>query len=173
MSVLFGVLQRLSCNAHRIGAAIDGKHRHADALADHLQLLDGCRAVNVAGSEQRPFALFFVHERKLAGVRGLAGALKTGHHDDGRRLGRNDKLGVFAAHESGQLFVDDFDNLLGRNEAFKHIAADRAFGGGLDEILDDLVVDVGLQKRKLDLAHALSDIGFSQFPFIFEGFEGV
>ena len=42
------------------------------------------------------------------------------------------------------------------------IRADRALGGFLDKVLDDLVADVGLQQGQTHLAHTLADIGFGK-----------
>ena len=92
-------------------------------------------------------------------------ALKAAHQNDGWRLGSKFNPGVFSAHQRGQFFVDDLDDLLGRGQAFEHLCADSPFADGLDKVLDDLVVDVRFQKRQLDFAHRVFDIRLAQFSF--------
>ena len=55
-------------------------------LAEHLELVDGVRALQVAGDQQRLVALALEPAGQLAGERGLAGALQAGEHDHGRRV---------------------------------------------------------------------------------------
>ena len=101
----------------------------------------------------------------------FARALKTAHEHDCRRLGSKIELLVRAAHESDKLFIDDFDNLLCGEEAFKHLAADCAFADLCDEVLDDFEVDVRLKQRELDLAHSGFDVCLRQLALVFEGLE--
>ena len=58
----------------------------AELTADDLQLLDGCRTVDVAGDKQRIFILLFEQARELRAVRGFTGALQTDEHHDARGL---------------------------------------------------------------------------------------
>ena len=112
--------------------------------AHDLQLLDGRRTVNVAGDEQRIFVLLFEKARELCAVGRFARALKTDQHHDRGRLGGHVDFLVVASHERGELFVHDLHDHLRRSQALEHIRADRALGGFLDKVLDDLVADVGL-----------------------------
>ena len=43
---------------HRGLFGAHGKHRHMDLLAQHLQLINGGRAVHIAGNQQRAAAFF-------------------------------------------------------------------------------------------------------------------
>ncbi len=61
--------------------------RDAELFADDLQLLDGGRAVDIAGDEQRIFVLLFEQPGQLCAVRRFTRALQADQHDDGRRLG--------------------------------------------------------------------------------------
>ena len=88
------------------------KHRHAHLLTHHLQLLDSGGAVNIAGGQQGLFALLGEITRQLGGHGGFTGALQAAEHVDRRHRRRPGQLGVAAAHERGQLFVDNFDDLL-------------------------------------------------------------
>ena len=53
---------------------------------------------------------------------------------------------------------DDLHELLGRSQAFEHFGAERALLHLADELFDDLVVDVGLEQRKADLASGALDV---------------
>ena len=57
-------------------------------------------------------ALAFELVGQLGGVGGLTGALEAAHHDDGGRVGRHFQPLLAAAHESGQLLVDNLDDHL-------------------------------------------------------------
>ena len=129
------------------------KHFRARLAADDLQLVDRRGAVDVAGDEQRLFALLFEEHRELAAQRGLARALQAAHHDDRRRFIRHFQFGVGRPHERDQLFVDDLDDLLGGVEAFEDLLPYRLFGDVRDELFRDEDVDVRLQQRDAHFAH--------------------
>ena len=82
------------------------------------------------------------------------------------------ETGLCAAHEIGQLFVDDLDNHLRGSQAFHHLRADRPFCHGSGEILRNLVVDVGFQQRHAHLAHRVLDVGFRERAFASQSFKG-
>ena len=149
------------------------KDGNPELFADNLQLPDGSRPVNVAGREQRIFVLLFKQACELCAVGRLARALQADQHDDGRRLGGDLELLVLAAHERGQLFVDNLDDHLRGREAFEHVRTDAALGRFFNEVLDDLVVDVGLQQRQTDLAHGFLDVGLGQAALAAQLFECV
>ena len=69
--------------------------------------------------------------------------------------GRQPALRV--AEERDQFVADDLDDLLGRRQAAQHVLADRALAHAIDERLDDLEVDVGLEQRHADLAQRRLD----------------
>ena len=94
------------------------KDRDTGLLTDDLQLLNGGGAVNIAGDQQRAAALAAVIFAELGGVGGLAVALQAAHHQHGLALVFQAQiLRLVAAHEVGQLFVDDLDDLLGGGQA--------------------------------------------------------
>ena len=74
------------------------------------------------------------------------------------RPGREGELGGGRAHEGGQLFVDDLDELLGRGQALQHLDAQGPLLDLVDELLDHLVVDVGLEQGQPDLAGGPLDV---------------
>ena len=162
VAVGLGVVQGLLGYFHRGDLVPQGEHGHADLFAQDLQLFDGGRAVDVAGGQQRPFMLVLEVEGDLSGRGGLAAALQAGHEDDRRRLGGDVQFRLAAAHEGGELLVDDLHHLLAGGEALQHFAAD---GPLLDlgaEILGHLVVDVRFQQGHADLAHGGVDVGLRQ-----------
>ena len=119
-------------------------------------------AVDVAGHQQRAAALLFEEPGQLGAVGGLTGALEAHQHDDGRRLRGHAELLIFAAHQGGELLVDDLDDHLGGGEAFKHVAAHGPLGDLGDKVLDDLIADVGLQERQADFPHGGLDVGLGE-----------
>ena len=162
VAVLDGVLDALLGNLHGVDLA-HLEDRDVQLAAHDLELFDGSGPVDVAGHEQRPLALLlFEQAGELGAVGGLAGALQADEHHDRRGAGRHLDALVVAAHELGELLVDDLDDHLGGVQAFEHVVADAALGHALDKFLDDLVADVRLQQRQADLAHGLLDVGLGQ-----------
>ena len=99
---------------------------HAGLAAEHPQLLDGGRALEVGADEQRVAALLLEPARQLARGGRLAGALEPGEEDDGRRAGGEGDLEGLAAEDPDELLVDDLDDLLGRAQALRQVGADAA-----------------------------------------------
>ena len=173
VAVLIRVHQSGLGNLHRGNGVTHGEYRDIQLRTNHFQLLDSGRAVNVAGDQQRTFALFFIHTGQLGTVGGFTCALQTYHHDDGRRLRRNLQLCLGSTHEIDQLIVDDFDNLLGGNQTFQNLGTDGTFGYGFDEFAHNLEVYVCFQKCELDFPHSFLNVGFGQLSLILEFFECV
>ncbi len=94
----------------------------------------------------------------------LARALQAGHQDHGGAVRSEGQVATGAAHQSGQLLVDDLHHLLARIEAFQHLGAEAALLQRLGEAFDDLEVDVGLEQGEADLAHRLGDVVLGQRP---------
>ena len=67
-----------------------------------------------------------------------------------------------AAHQSGQLVIDDLDDLLSRGQAFQNFHAHRFFGDAGDKVLDHLEVHIGFQQGHTDLPHGGPHIGFGE-----------
>ena len=116
-------------------------------------MFDGGRTVDVAGNEQGTLALFLVESGELGALRGFTAALQTAHQYLCRRLRGNLKLGVLRAHNGTELLVDDLDDHLSGDETFQDLLAERTFAHAIHEGAYDLEVDVGLEKRELDLTH--------------------
>ncbi len=153
-----GPLEAVLGDVHRVGVGAFVVHGHVQLFAQSLELIHGGRAVDVARHHRRALALSEQELGQLAAGRGLARALQTNHHDHGWRAGREDQLGGGRTHEVRELFVDDLDELLGRCQALEHLDAHGPFLDLGDELLDDLVVDVGLEQGEPDLARGALDI---------------
>ncbi len=82
----------------------------------------------------------------------LAGSLEAYEHEDcWRGWGVAQPLGV-ASEQLDQLEVDGPHDLLWRGQARRHLDADKSRPHPVDELLDDLEVDVGLEQRQPHLA---------------------
>ncbi len=77
-------------------------------------------------------------------------------------LGGEGELAAGAAHQLGELLVDDLDDHLAGLEALQHALADRLLADAGDELLGDLEVDVRLEQGEADLAHRLVDVVLAQ-----------
>ena len=147
------------------------EHGNIKLAADGLKLLDGSRTVHVARDEQRALALLAHEAGELGAVGRLARALQADEHDDARRMGADVQLLILAAHEGGELFVDDLDDHLRGREALEHIRPRRALGHLAHKVLDDLEVHVRLEQRELDLTHGLLDVGLREPALAAQAFE--
>src|SRR5262249_39067461 len=76
-------------------------------------------------------------------------------------------------HHPDQFFVDDVDELLARLEAAQYPLADSLLGDALGELVDDVVIDVGVEKGLADFAQALLDVGLGDATAAAELVEGL
>ena len=121
-----------------LGAVVGHRpHRHVDAPAEHAQLLDRGRALEVGRDEQRLEALALELAGELRGGGRLPRTLEAAHHHDGRRLRAHGELAARPAERGDQLLVDDLDDLLRGREALLHLGAVRPLLQPGDERLDD------------------------------------
>ena len=150
MAVLLGVTDGLRRDFSRLMVRPHGEDVHLLLPAVNLQLLDGGRAIDVAGRQQGflPFQLQL--PGNLGRGRGLAGTLQSRHHDDRDGLtGLHDDLGGLAAHEGDHFLIDDFNDHLARVQAVHHVLADGPLLHRLHELLDHPEVHIGLQQGHL------------------------
>ncbi len=61
-----------------------------------------------------------------------------------------------------KLVADDLDHLLGRRERGQDFGADGLGADVLDEVVDDLEVDVGLEQGDANLAQGFGDVLFGE-----------
>ena len=136
--------------------AVEGEHGQLDLPAELLELVDGRRALEVAGDEPWPLRLASEQEPELRGCRRLPRALQAGEEDHGGRAAESEPR-VARAHERGELLVDDLHHLLPRREAPQDVLSERALLDRGSEVTRDLEVHVRLEEREPDLAHRLRD----------------
>ena len=158
VAVILRVANGLLGNLHRVDLP-HLKDGEIQLRANHLKLGDGGGAVHVAGHQQRALALLGADQpRQLRHVGGLTGALQAHHHNDAGGLGGVGQPGVGAAHQRGQLLVDDLDDLLPRRETVQNVLPHGLFADAGHKVLDDFVADVRFQQRHAHLAHGQADI---------------
>ena len=139
---------------------VDGR---AGLAADLDELLDGGGPVDVARRDGHRGAVLLAQLLGELGRGGrLARALQAGHQDHGRRSRREGQARRGAAHQAGELLVDDLDDLLAGVELLGDVGAERALLDRRRELLDDLEVDVRLEQREPDLAQRGVDVVLGQ-----------
>ena len=79
----------------------------------------------------------------------------------GRAL-RLDQPALGVAEQRQQLVADDLDDLLARRQALEDRLVHRAIAHAIDEGLDDLEVDVGLEQRQPDFPEGGLDGRFGE-----------
>jgi hypothetical protein len=124
------VLDGVARHPDRVADAVAGDGRvHLDAgpAAEHLELVDRVRALQVRRDQHRLVALRLEPAGQLAGQRGLTGALQAGEQDDGRRLLGELQPAALAAEDVDELLVDDLDDLLAGLSAWDTSAPRRPF----------------------------------------------
>ncbi len=112
-----GMLHALPGNLHRANLVAQCKNRYFRLLAQHLQLLDSRRPINIAGHQQRPLVLLFEQKGNFSGGSGFTTALQTSHHHNRGRLVLHINPNLLRAHQRGELLLHNFDNLLARGQA--------------------------------------------------------
>jgi flavin-binding protein dodecin len=155
------LLDALRRRLHRVGRSEDG---HLDLLAELLQLRDGGGALQVRGDERGRRALLAEQQRELGSGGRLARALEACEQDHRRALAGHGELRAARAHQRRELLVDDLHHLLAGRQALRDVLAERALLDAIDELLDHLEVDVGLEQREADLAHRFRDRLLVQAP---------
>ena len=152
VAMFFGMLHGGFGNVNGVGLP-HLEDRDVQLFTHHFQLPDGGGAVDITGGQQGALALLFHQSGQFGAIGGFTCTLQAHQHDYGGR-GRGDgQLAVPAAHESGELLIDDLDDHLGRGEGLQHIGAYGTLGDRGHKVLDHLKVDVRLQKSHFDLFH--------------------
>ena len=146
-------LTALLADLHRIGRARLGIDRNAKLLAEHVQLLDGGRTLQVGGDEHRLAAALLDQPAELAAGGRFAGALQAAQHQH-RHVGLQMQRMIDRAHQVDELAMDDAEHLLVGIDRFQHPFADGLLGDLGDELLDDRIADVGFEQSPFDELHA-------------------
>ena len=170
ISLVFGVGDGLFGYFNRVPLAAL-KDRNPRLFADDLQLLDGGRAIDVSGYEQRTVALVLQSLCDFCTMGGLTGTLQPAHHDDCGRMTCGHEAGLCSAHEVRQFLVDDLDDHLCRGQALHDLLADGSLRYLLGEVLGDLIGDVGFQKGETHFTHGALYVRLGQSTFALQRFE--
>ena len=109
--------------------------------------------------------------RQLSGRRRLARTLQAEQQDDPRARLRRGQAALRLAEERQHLVANDAHDLLRRRQALEHVLIDGAIADPIDERLDDLEVDVGLEERHANLAQRRLDGLLRQASFAPKGAE--
>ena len=99
---------------------------------------------------------------EFARGRGFAGALQSGHQNDGWRLRGKLHPRRIVAEDFDQFVAHNLDDLLAGRKRSQYLLADRLRLNLVDELLDDFEVDVGFQQRQTDLAQRFLDVFFAE-----------
>ena len=134
----------------------------ADMIGHEAELLHSGGALEVGGGEHDGAPALLEVRGELAARGRFAGALQAAEHDDGGAgAGAGDAGGVVAGvrHERDEAVVDDADHFFAGLEALGDLAADGFGADFLAEVVDHVVVDVGLEQRGADVLHRVGDVG--------------
>ena len=157
-----GVFNSLAGNFHGAYLITQRENCNIQLLAQHLQLLDGGRTVNIGGNQQRTFMFILIDVSNFSNRGGLTGALQTGHHDNRGRLAGHIDGGLLRTHQDGQFLLHNFYNLLSGSKTLQNISAKCALFNGGHKILNNFVADVGFQQSHTHGSHCLVNICLGQ-----------
>lgn len=133
------------------------EHRDVDALTELFQLVYRRRPIGVGGNEHGASTVLSQMKCELAGRRGFPTTLKAHQHDHGRMMFQL-QWRVGTSHYVDEFVPDDLYELLIWSEALENFFPQCFLLDVLDEILYNLVVDIGFEQRQLDLPHGLVDV---------------
>ena len=171
-SVLAGIGNGVLGNLHRVFVPVLGVHLHADPFGQYFQLVDGRRTVHVAGYQEHLAVFFGLQvQGQFSGKSRLTGTLETGDQDHGRFAFQID-LDSPAAHQLGELVLDDLDEHLPRIQGGMHPLADGAFLDPIGKFLGYLVVDVGIDQHPADFLGRLGDLDFTDAMVALDHLQG-
>ena len=144
----------------------------SDLSAQHLELVDGRRTIDVARHEQHLASLLALeHRRQLAREGSLTGALQTGDQDDRRRALQLD-VGRRAAHELCQLVADDLGNHLSRLDGLEHVLSQGLLLHLVGEGFGYLVIaSASISARRISL-RVSATVDFGDAAFALDQLEG-
>ena len=147
--------------------------RHADLLADDLELLDGRRPLEVGGDEHRLAPLARQQPGQLAAGRRLARALQPAEHQDRRPGLLEPDRRIDRPHQLDQLVVDDLDDLLLGPDALDRARVPTALSVTRSmNSWTTLKLTSASSRARADLAQALLHVRFGQHAADAEAPEG-
>ena len=190
VQLLFGQRNSVTRHLHRIAggqtrgsngfatvglhALFRSVHGHACTFANHLQLRHCVRTLQIGRDQQRSVAGILQPVAEFACEGGFTSTLKTGEHDDGRRILRKIQRSVNASAKHGrQLFVDDLHDLLGRIQRLGNLGAERTLADSAGEGTHHVERHVGVEQRAADFADRTIDISLGKLAFALQMLERI
>ena len=160
-------------NLNRILITLLGIDSNTNLAAQHLQLVNSGRTINVARhKENLKTALALAIKRKLAGEGSLTGALQS-RYQNNARIALNINIGGGAAHKSRQLVVDNLNHHLPRLDRLEHIHTQSLLLHRVAETLCKLITYIRIQQRLANILKSLRNINLRNPSFTFEQLKGV
>ena len=168
IAVHTGFLNRMLRFGNGIGLGGFVEHIYSNLFAQHANLLNSCRTIDIA-SHKHHFLLLLLLQvvGQLGRESSLTGALKTRHQDHSRLTFEVD-LGRLPTHEGSQFIVGDFYEKLTGTDGAHHVLTDSLLFHRVGELLGGLIVDIGLKERLADVLDSLGDVNFCNASFAFE-----
>jgi len=154
----FGLLDGLPADPDGIAEFSRVENPRRNLLSHDPQLFDRRRPVDVRRNQIGPPAVFRQVFGQLDGRRRLSASLESHHHDRRRYAAAEPDLASRPAHELGKPVMDDLDHLLARRDALQDLLADGPHADILDKVLDDLEMNVRLEKRHADIPEGGGDV---------------
>jgi len=167
-----GFPARHHARVHGVGVFPEAETLDTGLLRHDFQLLDGRRAVDIRGHQEGFVALFLQMQRDLACAGRFSLTLQPHHHDEGRSVLCESQGFIRAAHGPHERVVNNLDDLLARLDALEHFLPERLLLDVRDELLDNLIVNVGLEQRPADFLEAVLHVFLGQFSLTANILEG-
>ena len=163
IAVFLGIIHCLLRCFQRLGLHTKRKDLNANAFPQCLQLFNRCRTNNITGYQQRLAALLFLHYvGDLCGCRCFTGTLQTHHHDSCYSTAFIIYRSILASQQRYDFVMNDFYNHLPRIQRGHDLRSQCLFLYAGNEILNDAVINIGLQQRHTHLAQHVVHIFFAQ-----------
>ena len=161
----------VACYAYGVFRAFLGVYGNIDFFSEHLQLVDCCGAIYVAGHQQRTHGVFaFEAFGQLGCEGGLTRTLQTRHKYD---CGVAFKLQgyVVSAHERHEFVVYNLHHKLFGLDGVDYVLAHGLLLYGIDERLGHLVAYVGLHKGLTYVLKSFGHVDFGNLALAFKNLE--
>jgi len=160
-------------DADDVGRRAIGIDRNVELFTKRFELIDGGGAVDVGGDKACRAPFLFELERQLRRGRRLSRPLQPDQHHHGGGDGREfEPFAPFAEH-GGELFVDDFDELLRGRDRLELRDPDRLRLDPFEEFAREPEAHVGFEEDAADFAEPFFNISFGEHPASAQAGEGV
>ena len=138
--------------------------RNIDLARQCPQLLDGCRPIRVRRDKKRMMAAPLEVQGKFCAEGRLPRSLQTRHKDHGGWSRTKCHRCRGGPEQRDELVMDQLHNELAGCDARENVLPQRLCLDVVDELLRNLVVDVGIQEDPADLTEGLANVGLADLP---------